>query len=152
PPVLSPAKLQTEPHSFTPDERCPLQREPFTSEVVLSDGGVYDNLGLETAWKRYQTILVSDGGGKLQPQGEPKHDWARHAFRVLEIIDNQVRSLRKRQLIEAFKNPNDDHDGAYWGIRTNIADYQVPDCLPCPLARTLELAEMPTRLKRMEAL
>jgi len=26
-----------------------LQRPPFTTRVVLSDGGVYDNLGLETA-------------------------------------------------------------------------------------------------------
>jgi hypothetical protein len=30
-------------------------------------GGVYDNLGLETAWKRYSTILISDAGGKLAP-------------------------------------------------------------------------------------
>jgi NTE family protein len=43
-----------------------LQYEPFTTEVVLTDGGVYDNLGLETAWKRYDSILVSDAGGKLQ--------------------------------------------------------------------------------------
>jgi len=152
PPVLSPAKLKVDPDSFTADPKCPLQREPFTSEVVLSDGGVYDNLGLETAWKRYQTILVSDGGGKLQAQEEPKQDWARHAYRVLGIIDNQVRSLRKRQLIEAFKNSNGDHNGTYWGIRTNIADYQLADSLPCPLPRTLELAETPTRLKRMDTL
>ena len=37
---------------------------------MLTDGGVYDNLGLETAWKRYETILVSDGGGQMQPEGE----------------------------------------------------------------------------------
>ena len=36
---------------------------------MLSDGGVYDNLGLETVWKRYQTVLVSDGGGKLAGRG-----------------------------------------------------------------------------------
>jgi len=151
PPVLSPARLKVDPASFTPDANCPLQREPFTSEVVLSDGGVYDNLGLETVWKRYQTILVSDGGGKLQPEEEPKSDWARHAYRVLDVIDNQVRSLRKRQLIEAYINPNDDHDGTYWGIRTQIGDYGLPDSLPCPFDRTLQLAQTPTRLKRMDA-
>jgi NTE family protein len=150
PPVLSPAKLSVDPDTFTPDPKCPLQREPFTSDVVLSDGGVYDNLGLETAWKRYQTILVSDGGGKMQPEAEPKHDWARHSYRVLNVIDNQVRSLRKRQVIEAFKNQNDDHDGTYWGIRTHITDYHLPDALPCPVDRTLALAETPTRLKRMD--
>ena len=42
-----------------------LQQPPYTDDVFLADGGVYDNLGLETAWKRYQTILISDGGGHV---------------------------------------------------------------------------------------
>jgi len=150
PPVLSPTKLEVDPTSFIPDPECPLQREPFTSDVVLTDGGVYDNLGLETAWKRYRTILVSDAGGKLQPEEEPKSDWARHSYRVLNVVDNQVRSLRKRQVIEAFVNPDDEHDGAYWGIRTHISDYQLPDALPCPADCTRLLAETPTRLRRMD--
>jgi len=37
-------------------QRAILQFEPYTSNVVLTDGGVYDNLGLETAWKNYETI------------------------------------------------------------------------------------------------
>jgi NTE family protein len=52
-------------------------------------------------------------------------------------------------VIEAFKAES--RQGAYWGIRTNIADYQLPDALPCPFERTLELANTPTRLKRMDA-
>ena len=40
--------------------------------MILSDGGVYDNLGLETAWKRYQTVLVSDGGGQFEPEEDPR--------------------------------------------------------------------------------
>src|SRR5262249_55231353 len=106
------------------------------------------NLGLETAWKRYTTILVSDGGGKMEAVAEPKHDWARHSYRILNLIDNQVRSLRKRQVIESFKSHQ--REGAYWGIRTNIADYQLADALDCPFARTMALAQIPTRLKRLE--
>ena len=150
PPVLSPARLELDHSAFTPDPKCPLQREPFTTNVMLSDGGVYDNLGLETAWKQCETILVSDGGGKMQPQAEPKTDWARHAIRVSDIVDNQVRSLRKRQLIECFKDSTDEHDGTYWGVRSHIQDYKVPDALPCPEDRALELANTPTRLKRLE--
>ena len=115
--------------------------------MFLTDGGVYDNLGLETVWKRYQTVLVSDAGGQLEPEEEPKSDPARHAYRVLNLIDNQVRALRKRQVIDSFKSGV--RKGAYWGIRTNIADYQLADALPCPFDRTMELAETPTRLKRM---
>ena len=102
PPILSPVQLSIDPANFDPAERGPLHEPPYTSDVVLADGGVYDNLGLETAWKRYTTILVSDGGGKMGPQPKPKHDWARHAYRTLGIIDNQVRDLRKRQVVSGF--------------------------------------------------
>ena len=80
---------------------------------------------------------------------EPERDWARHVLRILEIIDNQVRSLRKRQVIEAFTRG--ERKGAYWGIRTNVADYGLTDALPCPFDRTTELANTPTRLARLEA-
>jgi NTE family protein len=148
PPVLSPLELRLDPTSFTPGSGLDLQRPPFTTKVVLTDGGVYDNLGLETVWKRYDTVLVSDGGGKMQAQEEPKSDWARHAYRVLGLIDNQVRSLRVRQVIDSYESGS--RKGAYWGIRTDIRDYQLTSALPCPFDRTTELAHTPTRLKRME--
>src|SRR5690606_15541513 len=62
PPVLSPFEMRIDPNSFVPDSGDDLQRPPNTSKVFLTDGGVYDNLGLETAWKRCLTVLVSDGG------------------------------------------------------------------------------------------
>jgi NTE family protein len=148
PPVLSPFELRLDPDNFTPNSGADLQRQPFTSRVILTDGGVYDNLGLETAWKRYQTVLVSDAGGKIQAEEEPKSDWARHSYRILNLVDNQVRALRKRQVIDSFKSGA--RLGAYWGIRTNIKDYQLSDVLDCPLERTLALAETPTRLKRLD--
>jgi NTE family protein len=147
PPVLSPVRLTLTPDDFKPGSGADLQRPPFTTKVILSDGGVYDNLGLETVWKRYQTVLVSDGGGRLQAEEEPKVDWARHAYRVLNVIDNQVRALRKRYLIDSFVTNT--RSGGYWGIRTNIADYELADPLPCPFDRTTELAELATRLKRL---
>ena len=149
PPVLSPVELRLDPDSFTPGTGHDLQREPFTKKVVLTDGGVYDNLGLETAWKNYETILVSDGGGRLAPEEEPKSDWAQHSYRVLNLIDNQVRARRKLQVVESYKSGA--RKGAYWGIWTPIADYKLPDALPCPRDRALQLAETPTRLKRMDS-
>jgi NTE family protein len=148
PPVLSPMELRLDADDFEPGSGMDLQRAPFTTRVILTDGGVYDNLGLETAWKRYQTILVSDAGGKTEAEEEPKSDWARHSYRVLNLIDNQVRALRKRQVIDSFKSGA--RTGAYWGIRTDIAAYGLADALPCPLPRTTELAETPTRLKRLD--
>ena len=151
PPVLSPCRIELDPNAWAPATGLSsedLHREPFLSEAVLTDGGVYDNLGLETAWKRYQTVLVSNGGGKMQAEEEPHSDWARHAVRINDIIDNQVRSLRARQVIEAFKSG--DRQGTYWGIRTCIDDYHLGNAIPCPEEKTIALANIATRLQRMD--
>lgn len=147
PPVLSPCTIDFDPATWTATGSEDLHREPYTARAVLSDGGVYDNLGLETTWKRYETILVSNGGGKMSAEEAPHSDWARHAIRINDIIDNQVRSLRARQVIDSFKAGV--RKGSYWGIRTDIAAYGVGGALPCPLAQTTVLAETPTRLKEL---
>ena len=148
PPVLSPLELNLEPSSFEPNTGSELQMEPYTSEVVLTDGGVYDNLGIETAWKRYSTIWVSDAGGMYAAEEDPKRDWISHTKRVMDLIDNQVRSLRKRQLIGSYAAGV--REGAYWGIWTDISDYNLADALPCPLAKTQKIASTSTRLKKLD--
>ena len=145
PPVLSPFVLEVAPADF--DFVEPNVDPTFLSDISLSDGGVYDNLGLETVWKRFQTVLVSDAGVSLAPDPSPPADWARHAKRVLDIIYGQVASVRKRQVIDSYRTG--DRTGAYWGIGSDIADYHLPDALPAPYARTKALAETPTRLKRL---
>lgn len=147
PPLLSPAQLDLRKYGcvFEPNSGMDLQKEPYISRAMLSDGGVYDNLGLETVWKQYRTVLVSDAGGHIEPEESPHRDWARHAYRILDIEDNQVRALRKRQVISAFTNH--ERNGAYWGIRTNIADYGVAQALNCPFDQTMALARIATRLK-----
>ncbi len=167
PPILSPFRFKLTASDFTAESGMDLQYEPFTTDIVLTDGGVYDNLGLETAWKRYDTILVSDAGGRIVPEEKPKRDPLRHSIRVTQIIDNQVRAQRKRQLIESFtlrtqlrennEDPRSDafrltsRDGAYWGIRTDITHYALADVLDCPIDKTTRLANTKTRLKRLDA-
>jgi NTE family protein len=149
PPVLSPMELELDSSDFTERSGESLQKEPYTTEVLLTDGGVYDNLGLETAWKRYRTILVSDAGGEMAPEPEPKRDWIGHTLRVLNLIDNQVRSLRKRQLISSYTSGA--REGAYWGIRSNIANYGLNSAMDCPFSKTITLANIKTRLKSMDS-
>ena len=149
PPVLSPVTLKLKDTDFVPNTGKDLQKPPFTTRLVLSDGGVYDNMGIETAWKQHETILVSDAGGKLQAEEDPKGDWVRHSMRVLSVIDNQVRSLRKRQLIFAYRHGL--RKGTYWGIRTDIVDYKLADVLAAPVEQTQEIARTPTRLAKVPA-
>ena len=171
PPFLSPVKL---PHgksglrrsTFIAQKGSDLNREPFTSGLVLLDGGVYDNLGLEPIQKKYNTILVSDAGGKMQPEPKPNFFWGVQAFRVLNMMDNQVRALRKRNIMDMFTLRDDiaeyldAHHGAvdetllkrvtrkgtYWGTYVDILNYKLDSALDCPSDKTLQLANLPTRL------
>jgi NTE family protein len=144
PPFLSPCELDCEDAVWAPGTGEELALPEYRGKVLLTDGGVYDNLGLETAWKSAGAILVSDGGGTTPPDPEPDKDWARQTKRVLDLVDFQVRSLRKRMLIDAYHRK--EKRGAYWGIRSSIAGYGAPDPLPAPETETLELANTPTRL------
>jgi NTE family protein len=96
-------------------------------------------------------VLISDGGGQMAPEPDVPSNWAQHGLRVNAVIDNQVRSLRKRQAIAGFDRG--DREGTYWGIRSHVADYDdpvPPGVLECPPDKTLKLAETPTRLKKMD--
>src|SRR5712691_9980818 len=85
PPFLSPVILTMNEAAFEPNSGYDLQRAPFTKRALLTDGGVYDNLGLETAWKRYDTVLVSDGAARLSAEEAPKQDWFQQTYRVLML-------------------------------------------------------------------
>ena len=148
PPFLSPVELKLRPSDFDPATKGDLQFEPYTSDVILTDGGVYDNLGLETVWKTYETIFVSDGGGATADDPKPKRDWLEHAYRVVNLLDNQVGSLRKRQVIGSYQMKL--RKGTYWGMRTDILNYKLPTAMPCPFNQTLALANTATRLKRLD--
>jgi NTE family protein len=146
PPILSPMSLPID-QPVEASQGADLSHPPYNKTAVLSDGGVYDNLGLETV-KRFKTLLVSDAGQKIPPEGDPAHDWARHAVRILDTVDNQVRSLRKRNLIDAYERGA--HTGTYWGIRTHFKDYSLTsDPLVCAQRNPTPLAEIPTRLQEM---
>lgn len=144
PPFLSPVTIRFPAGAFKPGSGDDLQQPAYTERVMLSDGGVYDNLGLETAWKGFRTILISDGGGHIADTPSPARDWARQFYRVYSVTDNQVRSLRKRQAIGGFKNK--ERTGTYWGIRSHVEDYRLDDPLDCPTEQTLALARVKTRL------
>ena len=164
PPVLSPLVLQLSPDKYIPPQPSNDFSNPvYRSRVVLADGGLYDNLGLEPIIKRTRRILVSDGGMPFAMAPRPSGFWPSQILRVLDCEDNQVRSLRKRDLIDRFQIYDDlvaegidlsgrlsyrmvPRTGTYWGINTAVGDYPVSSGLPCPPAFTKPLAGISTRL------
>jgi NTE family protein len=148
PPVLAPAVLTFRHSHFVPgtggkDENN-LQRPPYTTRVELADGGVYDNLGLETVWKNFQTVLVSNGAKPFGVEEKINVDWVSLGARVIGLVDDQVGSLRRRLLLDSYSRK--ERRGSYWGIESDISHYPCANRLLCPLAKTKKLAAVATDL------
>jgi NTE family protein len=120
PPVFNPLPLDRSPAAF---KRGTARREGGDSDaaldVRLSDGGLYDNLGLEPVWKDHQTVLVSDGGAAFTRAGDG--GLFQRLGRYLDIVANQAAALRKRWLISNFVEGA--MSGTYWGIGSATASY-----------------------------
>lgn len=150
PPVLAPATLNLVAAQFTAntgagrDAMGSLQRAPFTTSPTLADGGVYDNLGLETCFKRYKTLFVSNAGKPFEPKGEVSKNWASIGARCLDVMDNQVLSQRKIMLMNALESLQ--RTGAFWDIQQDIQKHACQERLPCPPERTAALAHVGTDL------
>jgi NTE family protein len=145
PPFLSPVILRLDPARFLPWDGADLYGvEAYRRRLVLTDGGVYDNLGLQTVWNRYDTILVSDAGAQLQADPRPGASWLRQTRRAMNVTAGQAKDLRKQALLADLRSQV--RKGAYWGIRTKIGAYGLGNAMPVPLDKTLALAAIRTRL------
>lgn len=149
PPVLAPFQIDVHPGAFEPTEHADLyEREDFRRRLLLADGGVYDNLGLETVWGRYSTLLVSDGGKPFELDAGPSMLAFKELGRVMDIGLNQALALRKRMLISAYKSRDEKLRGTYWGIATRIAKFGLPDATAISEKKIAQLASIRTRLNR----
>jgi NTE family protein len=149
PPVLSPARLSFAGDALERGADSDVNSPPYTTRVVLADGGVYDNLGLEAVWSRYKQVLISDAGGHIANAPRPKAFWPLQILRVLSVIDNQVRDLRKRQAVVSFIDQ--ERTGTYWGIRSHVRDFGLAKPIAEPTDEQVRaLAAVPTRLAGVE--
>jgi NTE family protein len=147
PPFLSPVILDKPgPFQDVPGTRFNADAN-YTQTLYLTDGGVYDNLGLETVWNRYQTVFVSDAGAPFGFGDKVETEWVKQTLRALDVATDQARALRKRALIDDFTTGA--RLGTYWGIATEIGKYQLPagsGPLPCADQIVQALAAIRTRL------
>lgn len=132
-------------------------------KMVLCDGGLYDNLGIEVLWKtgedkEYSHVYVVDAGapfkapyqypnslfGKTLKLVKWRNNWLSQYARMTDVMINQQRALRKRWLVHNYKSG--EYHGRYWGIDTKIEDYGVNG----PLLASSEcssLSGLPTQLR-----
>lgn len=123
---------------------------PDRPALHLTDGGVYDNLGLEPIVKRCKTVFVSDGGGTFGEPAKPHTDWLRGTLRVLNTVDVEVRRLRRRQINGLLTSGQ--RSGAFFAINTEYGRFpNRSPALPATAAATKDLAATKTRLAKLDS-
>lgn len=148
PPVLAPIELDVRPALFERTEGADLwEREDFRRRLPLADGGVYDNMALETVWGRYDTVLVSDAGKPFELDAGVGAFAPKQILRVMDIGLNQALALRKRMLVNEYRAGH--LKGAFWAINTPITDYKTI-ALPVSLEKIKDLSAIRTRLDRFK--
>jgi len=149
PPFLSPVSIKLAADVVKPLDGADLSTPPFTRKLLLTDGGVYDNLGLEPIWKRYRTILVSDGGLVTPPVARPWTDWLSQSRRAMDISLQQGINTRVRVL--RGLDGSGERKVVYWGIGASVDSYKVGNPLAFDAAETAKAAQIKTRLTRFPA-
>lgn len=146
PPIFSPIVLHTDPLSWADGGDLP-NLAALRRRIVLADGGVYDNMGLESLIDHVDIALVSDAGAPFAIDEAPPEDHLLQLGRVRDILIDQTRALRKRWLIAEFEAGR--RHGAYWGIGTAMAAYPAGPRMCGDTSATDALERVPTRLAAM---
>lgn len=127
PPFLTPLVLRCSEMDWKKwDEGCDMfGQKGVHDKIILTDGGVYDNLGIERTWDRYKTVIISDAGAPFKPgiKRWRMHFWVSSLIRATDIIMRQVGALRERNVVCNYQTGR--LQGSYWGIGTRIGDYHL---------------------------
>jgi NTE family protein len=148
PPIFSPIVLKTDPATWIEGTALP-NLDVLRKRIVLADGGVYDDMGLESLVDNVDIVLVSDGGAPFEIEEEPAEDNIVQLSRARDILIDQTRALRKRWLVAEFEAGR--KSGAYWGIGTHMAVYAATSCMAADSTVSDALQHVPARLSAFNA-
>ncbi|MFG1410660.1 patatin-like phospholipase family protein [Xanthobacter sp. VTT E-85241] len=144
PPVLSPVEIIVDPQAWEALPGAVHHGDlAYGKTLNLTDGGAYDNLGLETI-DEFNPVIVSDAGAPFGLEAAANTLWAAQLMRALDIATDQARGLRKRLL---FARCEAEHRAvAFCGIDGTPAAYPAAQILRADPVLTATLARLRTRL------
>ena len=150
PPVLAPVIIDLAGH--TPIQTEGTRHAP-PPKLYTMDGGVYDNLGIEVAWKSYRTVYVSDAGAAFSYEADGHRFMPGVAMRVTDLMMDQIGALRFRQMHDGFNAPpgTPQHRGGFLVSSDYFLDPRPAGGLPYTREGARQLAALPTRLKAYTA-
>ena len=146
PPVLAPVIIDLAGHKLIDATGT---RHAPPPKLYTMDGGVYDNLGIEVAWKSYRTVYVSDAGAAFNYEADGHRFMPGVAMRVTDLMMDQIASLRFRQMHDGFNAPpgTPQHRSGFLVSSDYFLDPRPAGGLPYTREAALHLAALPTRLK-----
>lgn len=103
-------------------------RELLGRRILLADGGVYDNLGLEPVWADHASVLVSDGGAVFR--GRHTGSVVGQLWQLLSIAASGGQTARLRWLRASFSAGI--VQGATWSLESPNTVSAVPGHGPGP--------------------
>lgn len=145
PPVLSPVKIPVKVSEWTDLPGTSFfNNSSYKSDLNLTDGGVYDNLGLNRI-ESFGTILCSDAGKPFNYGSTFASLAPRQVLRALNIAMDQTRALRTRNLIKIaqFKNQKI----GFWDIDGTGIDIPPIGAIPWSPKVAAKIANLPTQLR-----
>jgi NTE family protein len=126
PPIFQPMKIPKEVGSFI-DGRVrredPARWAAALDDLRLTDGGDYDNMGLEPVWKDHEYVLVSNAGGIFDFESDKNLLWRIQRYQAVQ--ETQTRYLRQRWLIAS--DATGTLNASYWSVASARSRYDPAD-------------------------
>ena len=151
PPILAPMRLDLSRETVTTPPGARFDQPELHQHPVLVDGGVYDNLGLESVWKRCGVIIASYAG--FNPRAEASNFELDHLYPMVMAMLAAGEDWRERVLVGLFENILADklpeRAGAYWTADTALENFPIHDGWKPSLDELHKARDTPTRLEAL---
>ena len=116
PPLFGPMSIRERPEDYRGGDYPAGPGRKLRRRIELTDGGVYDNMGLEPVWKHWTQVLISDCGAPFDFRIDTTP--LRRLLRYTAVVTNQTRALRLRLF---FGDTNAGrYRGAYWSLTSGV--------------------------------
>ena len=152
PPVLAPMRLDLADEDVVAPEGARFDDPRLRREPILVDGGVYDNLGLESIWKRCGVLISSYAGHNAA--AEPDNFTLDHLMPVVNSFLAASIDWRERMLIAMFRRTMEDglpeRLGTYWTAGTDVGAFPLHDGWKASTQEFEDARLSPTRLDEFE--
>lgn len=152
PPVLAPLRLDLSEEKVEAPEGAVFDDPALRIRPVLVDGGVYDNLGLETVWKRCGVIIGSYAGFNMR--SKPGNFDFGHLYPMVMSMTAAGVDWRERILVDLFQHILADglpeRRGVYWTADTAMEKFAKHDGWKPSKAALDRARDTPTRLQALD--